>query len=193
MMALTEPRDDERLLAGWRAGDPESVRRVVALWGPAMLRVALAVCRRLEDAEEVVQDALLLAHLSLDEFDPRRGSARTWLIGVTLNRARQVRRGQRRYAGLLDRFFQQPYETASHQAMRTDLAFARESLGTLPAREREAFVLVEMEELETEEAANVMGVTSSTVRVLLARARQHLRDRSQASAALSIRVEGESR
>jgi len=193
MAGIIDAHDEERLLLGWRRGDPESVRRVIALWGPAMLRVALALCRRLEDAEDIVQDALLLAHRSLDEFDSRRGTPRTWLVGVTVNRARQVLRGQRRYAGLLGRFLQEPYETTSSMPFRSDLAFARECLGALPAREREAFVLVEMEEMSSEEAAQVMDVTASTVRVLLARARKHLRRSPPLSTALPLSVEGKSR
>ena len=187
-----DARDEERLLLGWRRGDPESVRRVVSLWGPVMLRVALALCPRLEDAEDVVQDALLLAHRSLGEFDPRRGTPRTWLVGVTVNRARQVRRGQTRYAGLLDRFLRQPYDSASMGPASGDLAFARKCLGALPGREREAFVLVEMEELSSEQAARLMGVTGSTVRVLLARARKHLRHRAAVASPMSLRAEGKS-
>src|SRR5262245_33151715 len=153
MAGIMDARDEERLLLGWRRGDPESVRRVVSLWGPVMLCVALALCPRLEDAEDIVQDALLLAQRSLGEFDPRRGAPRTWLVGVTVNRARQVRRGQTRYAAFLDRFVRQPYETAAAIPSSDDLAFARKCLGSLPVREREAFVLVEMEEMSSEQAA----------------------------------------
>jgi RNA polymerase sigma-70 factor (ECF subfamily) len=185
--------DEAGLLASWRRGDSEAVRRVVDLHGPAMLRVALALCPRCEDAEEVVQDALLGAHRALASFDARRGGLRSWLIAVTANRARQVRRGQSRYFSLLERLRRERYEPVPPGPVSDDLAFARERLAALPSREREAFVLVEMEELTSIEAGKVMRISHSTVRVLVARARSRLQRAAELSPARSLRLEGKRR
>jgi len=187
---VLDAEDEVRLIHAWRRGDADAASRVVALYGPAMLRVALALVPRIEDAEEVVQDALLLAHRALADFDPGIGTPRAWLVGIAANRARQVRRGQRRHAGLLHRILGQPYEASTTGAVTGDLAFARRCLGDLPTREREAFVLVEMEELSSEQAARIMKTASSTVRVLLARARKRLQQRGAASASYALRAEG---
>jgi len=184
---------DAALVEAWRRGDPEAVPEVVRTHAPAMLRVALALCPRVEDAEEVVQDALLLAHRSLGRFDARRGGLRVWLVGVTANRARQVRRGQARYGGLLARVRREPYASAEPPSVHEDLAFARRQLASLPAREREAFVLVEMEELTSTEAARVMRITASTVRVLVSRARGRLHVEPAFSPADALRAEGRGR
>ena len=180
------------LVAAWRAGDPGAVRQLIGLHGPAMTRVALALCPRSEDAEEVVQDALLRVHRSLGQFDPGRGSLRAWLVGVTANRARQVRRERRRYGGLLARFGREPYVPGPPGEPAGDLDLARRRLAALPPREREAFVLVEIEELTSVEAARVMRISDSTVRVLVARARGRLHDEPALDAA-PLRVERKER
>lgn len=187
---MNDGEDELDLIEAWRRGDPDAVRRVVALHGPSMLRVALALSSRSEDAEEVVQDALLRAHRSLASFDAERGTLGAWLVGVTANRARQVRRGLARYGRLLARLGRDPYVPfAPPAASHGDLAFARRRLASLPAREREAFVLVEMEELDSMEAARVMGISDSTVRVLVSRARNRLRQGANLAAHVSLPAE----
>jgi RNA polymerase sigma-70 factor, ECF subfamily len=57
-------------------------------------------------------------------------------------------------------------------------AVARELAG-LPARQRAAFVLTEGLGLSSEEAGQAMGITASTVRVQVARARESLRGRRE--------------
>ena len=182
--------EEAALVEAWRRGDPEAVRQVVALHGAALLRVALAICPQAEDAEEVVQDAMLRAHRSIASFDADRGSLRGWLVGVTVNRARQVRRGHARYGSFLARFRREPYVPGSPAATHGDLDFARRRLAEIPAREREAFVLVDIEELTSAEAARAMGVSGSTVRVLLGRARRRLEETAAVSPVRSLRVEG---
>jgi RNA polymerase sigma-70 factor (ECF subfamily) len=181
---------EEALAEAWSRGEPEALRRVVQLHGPALLRVALALCPRPEDAEEVVQDSLLLALRSASAFDPRRGGLRSWLVGVAANRARQVRRGVSRYHGLLARLGREPYEPAAPADRNGDLSFARQRLALLPAREREAFVLLELEDLSSVEAARVMGISDSTVRVLASRARARLQNGAGVLHAASMRLEG---
>jgi len=182
--------DDRTLVEAWRRGDPEAARRVVVLHAQAMTRVALALCSRPEDAEEVVQDAMLRAHRSLDAFDVRRGSLRSWLVGVTANRARQVRRGLTRYGSFLARMRREPYAVVEPPSVHGDLDFARRRLAALPAREREAFVLVEIEELTSGEAARVMRISGSTVRVLVNRARRRLHGEPTTGTVHALRAEG---
>jgi RNA polymerase sigma-70 factor, ECF subfamily len=182
--------DDRALVEAWRRGDAAAVRRIVVEYGPVLTRVALALCPRVEDAEEVVQDALLRAHRALDKFDERRGSLRSWLVAVAANRAREVRRGLARQSGLLARMRREPYVASVPPAAHADLALARRRLAELPAREREAFVLVEVEELSSSEAAQVMRVAGSTVRVLVGRARRRLQDEPAHDTPRALHVEG---
>jgi len=168
--------DDAALVEAWLSGDPEAARRVIAAYGPTMMRVALALCPNSEDAEDAVQEALLRAHRSLPRFDAEKGSLRSWLVGVTSNCARHLRRGLTRYGRFLARLRRQPYAAAPSDTAHADLAFARRQLALIPAREREAFVLMEIEELGSAEAAGAMGISPSTARVLVSRARKRLQE-----------------
>jgi RNA polymerase sigma-70 factor (ECF subfamily) len=190
MKLMKEEESDAALVAAWGRGDSRAARRVVELHGPAILRVALALCPNADDAEDVVQDALLLAYRSLRRFEPRKGSLRSWLLAVTANRARQARRARTRYGRFLARMRREPYLPTKSSAARGDFAFARRRLAQLPAREREAFVLMEIEELTSIEAARIMKVSDSTVRVLLSRARAHLQEEPSDPKPRSLRAEG---
>jgi RNA polymerase sigma-70 factor (ECF subfamily) len=108
MRDMQDIDDEEALVRAWAGGDPEASLRLVENHGKSMLRLALALCPRPEDAEEVVQDAFLLALRGSDTFEARRGSLRSWLLGVTANRARQLRRGAARYRNLLARLQRDP-------------------------------------------------------------------------------------
>jgi RNA polymerase sigma-70 factor (ECF subfamily) len=102
-----------------------------------------------------------------------------WLIGITANRARQVRRGLARYALLLTRMARDSYVVSTPASpLRGDLELARRRLALLTPRERAAFVLVDIEELSSTEAARAMGISDSTVRVLVTRARARLQRRA---------------
>lgn len=176
MKPVSDTHTEGELVAAWRRGEHSAAREVVDEHGPAMLRVALALCPRVEDAEDVVQDALLRAHRALSHFDPARGGLHGWLIGVTANRARQVRRGLARYSGFLTRLKGETVlePPAFAPPLHADFEVARRILAALPPREREAFVLVEIEELTSIEAGRAMGISASTVRVLVTRARGRL-------------------
>jgi len=187
-MALVE--DEEALVQAWADGDAGASHRLIKLHGRAMLRVALALCHRPEDAEEAVQEAFLRALRAVPSFDPGRGSLRSWLVGVTANQARQFRRGATRYQNFLERIQRDPYRAEPAAMESSDLGFARKKLAALPAREREAFVLMEIEDLSSRDAAGVMGVSDSTVRVLAARARLRLQEKLGSIHASSVRAEG---
>ena len=195
MTSMWDARTEAELVAAWRRGDQEAARGVVVQHGPTLLRVALALCPRGEEAEEVVQDALLLAHRALGSFNPARGSLRAWLIGVTANRARQVRRGLARYGKFLERLGADSYATTSTSAppLHGELELARQRLAALPRREREAFVLVEIEELTSSEAGRAMGISDSTVRVLVTRARARLQRHTGIRRPVPARAEGRGR
>ena len=130
MATMWDRRSEAELVAAWRRGDQEAAREVVAQYGPTLLRVALALCPRAEDAEEVVQDALLRAHRALAGFDPARGALHAWLVAVTANRARQVRRGLARDSRFLARMSGDSFVAAATPAatQRGDLELARRRL-----------------------------------------------------------------
>jgi len=126
-------------------------------------------------AEDVVQNAFLRAHRGLASF---RGEASldTWFYRILV---REVQR-QRRWQGLRRLFWADP-ETSPEPAdtrpardpgLRRRIADALERLS---AGQREAFVLVHLEELTIAEAADLLGKAVGTVKSHLHRALTTLR------------------
>jgi RNA polymerase sigma-70 factor (ECF subfamily) len=129
--------------------------------------------------EDAVQDTFVVAHRQWGGF---RGdsSHRTWLIGIAIRVASDVRRSHRRAAhvesievtpGVLDVAGEHVTdEQAVHrQALRRLLAF----LEQLPHEQREALVLVDIEQFSAPEAGELLGVSPNTIssRLRLGRAR----------------------
>jgi RNA polymerase sigma-70 factor (ECF subfamily) len=118
-------------------------------------------------AEDVVQNAFLRAHRALERF---RGDASldTWFYRILVN---EVQR-QRRWSALRRLFGGDP-ESAPPPV---DPRPTRDpGLRRLSAGQREAFVLVHLEELTVNEAAEVLGKAAGTVKSHLHRALTALR------------------
>ena len=126
-------------------------------------------------AEDVVQNAFFRAYRGLEAF---RGDASldTWFYRILV---REVQR-QRRWQGLRRLFWADPEAAplvadprpGRDPALRRRIAAALERLS---AGQREAFVLVHLEELTVAEAAEIMGKAVGTVKSHLHRALAALR------------------
>jgi RNA polymerase sigma factor (sigma-70 family) len=165
---MRSDRSDGELVAAARGGDRAAF---AVLLDRHAERVGLLAGRMLrpEDAEDVVQEAVLQAFLGLERLRDadRFGS---WLYGITLNLARM--RLRRREPLLLDA------GTVEQSAPDggAGLEAVREALDVLPPREREAVVLHYIEGLDTNEVASLLDARPGTVRVRLHRARRRLRE-----------------
>ncbi len=143
-----------------------------------VLRLARHLLRDADAAQDVGQDTFLRAFRSLASFRPDL-SFRSWLLKITVNAARD--HVSRRASWRL-----RPIEMASEIAAPDDVAAAAEAailldqvrglVSQLHPREREVFVLRDLEGLETDEVAEILGLEAPTVRRHLARARLRLRE-----------------
>lgn len=142
-----------------------------------VLRLARRLCRNPEDARDVAQDAFLRAYRSLESFQPER-SFRSWLLKITVNAARdQHARNQRSRLVAVEQLIE-PEDPAEGQEATERRLMARQVeafLGRLNPREREVFVLRDLEGLSVEEVAAALELAAPTIRRHLARARLHLR------------------
>jgi RNA polymerase sigma factor (sigma-70 family) len=161
-----EPPDDE-LVAATLGGDRAAFE---ALLDRHVDRVRLLAARMLQpqDAEDVVQEALLQAFLGLDRLrNPERFGS--WLYGITLNLARM--RLRRRDPLPLDAGVVEGPAADGETALDA----VREALDVLPHGEREAVLLHYVDGLAQHEVASLVGERPGTVRVRLHRARRRLR------------------
>lgn len=142
-----------------------------------VLRLARRLCRNRDDAYDVAQDAFLRAYRSLASFQPER-SFRSWLLKIAVNAARDHHaRIQRSRLVPVEVLVEpeDPTEGAEATERRILLQQVEGFLDRLHPREREVFVLRDLEGLGVEEVAKALELAPPTVRRHLARARLHLR------------------
>ncbi|WP_327384349.1 RNA polymerase sigma factor SigM [Streptomyces sp. NBC_01207] len=174
------PASDQDLLARHVAGDPEAFGEIVRRHRDRLWAVALRTLGDREEAADAVQDALVSAYRAAHTF---RGDSAvtTWLHRITVNacldRARKA--ASRRTAPLddtdrLERLLE-PHESAEAPAERQDLhRQLLAALSTLPADQRAALVLVDMQGYPVAEAARILDVPTGTVKSRCARGRAKL-------------------
>src|SRR5213594_3221853 len=185
-MALDETRP---LLDGLRRGDDDAFAALVRQQAGRMLATARRLLRSEQDAEDAVQEAFLSAARAIDGF---AGGSRvsTWLHRIVINTALMKLRSRKRRAeepieDHLPRFDADgrrigaaaTWETPSDVLLerRETRAMVRRCIDRLPERYRTVLLLRDIEELDTQESADLLGTTANTVKIRLHRARQALR------------------
>jgi RNA polymerase sigma factor (sigma-70 family) len=135
-------------------------------------RVTAVVTRLVgDDAEDVVQEAVLRAFLSLSQLRDR-DRFESWLCGIALNVAKmQLRRAATEARVLAAAGSNLTYEE------REPLADVRDAVALLPPPQRDAVLLHYIEGLSCEEIATALGSTPGAVKARLHRARVDLRRR----------------
>ena len=189
-MGSATPVDDEAtLVAQLRAGDEAAFEQVVRAYGGRLLAVARRIVGSEEDARDVVQDAFLNAFRSLDRFE---GTAKlsTWLHRIVVNAALMRLRTRKRKpeqsietllpAFLEDGHYEERFKSWDEPVDKLmeraeNRALVRKQIDALPEGYRTVLVLRDIEGLDTEETANVLGLSVNATKIRLHRARQALR------------------
>lgn len=188
------PSDDqdvaeEALAKGLRAGDPAAFERIVRTYGGRLLAVTRRILHDEELARDAVQDAFVSAYRARKTF---AASARvsTWLHRIAVNAALMKLRTQRRHPEtsideLLPSFrddghfaqsfvsWDEPVDVAIGR--RETAEFVRSAIDKLPESYRTVLMLRDIEGLDTDEAAKMLGITTNAVKIRLHRARLALR------------------
>lgn len=157
------------------AGSTEAMAALYRRHGGLIYRFTLRMSRDTTIAEEITQEVFLALLSSLERFDPERSALSTWLCGIARRQLwKHYEKAGRQ--GSMDE--DEPDEPVADEDGPIDLLLRNEAiaavqnaLDTLPPELREAIVLVALEEMSYEEAAQVMAVPVGTVRSRLHRAK----------------------
>jgi len=192
LMSKAAPIDpDHLLIPRLLAGEQSAFESLVQHYHGPLKRIAAAIVGE-GQAEEVVQEAWISAIRSLPAFEAR-SSLKTWLFTIVSNEAKGRLRKSKREMFIADlahensaidedRFvvdghWQQapsvwhdnsPEALLSHEEFRRCLD---KTMHRLPVDQKAVLTLREYQGLELEEICNILGLSSSNVRVLIYRAR----------------------
>jgi RNA polymerase sigma-70 factor (ECF subfamily) len=173
---------DRELAVQARAGDTLAFEALVLRKTPAVVSVARRIVGNAEDARDVAQMAFLRVWEQLARYDETY-SFNTWLYRIATNLAidflRSSRSRQKAHTATLHlvRLREEQIGIETSRAAEDDSAsrlFDRIA-GRLTGKQKAAFVLREMEDLETSEIAVILSCGESTVRNHLFNARRILR------------------
>jgi RNA polymerase sigma-70 factor (ECF subfamily) len=173
--------DDRARVAAAREGDEEAFAHLVRRHSSGLHRAVARILGDDTEAWDVVQMAFLRAWQRLDRYDDRY-SFTTWLYRIGTNLAIDILRSRNsreraHKAGTEHRL--RLVGDGESAAARTDRleadAILREVVVALTPQQRSAFVLREMQGLETAEVAVILGCSAATVRNHVFQARRTLR------------------
>lgn len=165
--------DDDPCAAGL-CGDAEAFAAVYERHGPPILRY---LTRRLgpDVGQDAAHDVFVRAFGLRAAYDPARGTVPAWLFGIALNVAAEHRRADGRRLRALERLADETPRSSPGVGPPDELTPALAgALRRLPAKEREALLLVVWGELSYAEAATALEVPLGTVRSRVSRARTTL-------------------
>jgi RNA polymerase sigma-70 factor (ECF subfamily) len=176
------------------AGRPEAFDRFVEHFRAKIFQYSWLTCGHREDAEEVAQETLLKVFENFDQLrEPER--VRPWVFRIAKN-ACLMKRRRSVFAPAqelsLDEFVPAMEHDGGHlqlqiadwsglpedQVLRAELRGVLDrAIAELPDLYRSVILLRDIEELTTEEAAQVLDISTDTVKTRLHRARLAVRDK----------------
>lgn len=178
----TESKESE-LLAGLRAGEPNSFENLVRSFSPRLLSTAMRMLGSEADAQDAVQEALISAWKHIDKFEAS-SSLSTWLHRIAVNaclarlRSSQAKREvplsdgaspvNLAFEGLPSAWSEPGPNLEKRVAMRQAI---QRALALIPLEFRTVLLLRDVEELSSREVAEQLGISDASVRQRLHRAR----------------------
>jgi RNA polymerase sigma-70 factor (ECF subfamily) len=175
-------REASVLVEAARSGDTGAFDQLVRRFRPRIFALALHLTGSASDADDVTQDAFMRAFSRIREFEGRSAFF-TWLYRITLNRAFNMRRDQRRRRSISlndDRVRMAVAVDASGDPrlqleLRESYGLLVQALDRLSPLLRATVVLTALQGLNYREAAVVLETTESTVAWRVHEARKQLR------------------
>lgn len=180
---------DDALVEDLKAGHERAAEQLVRSHGPWMLSVARRITLDRALAEDCVQEALVKALNAIGKFEGR-SALKSWLHRIVVNQALMKLRTRTRLSedsidGLLPAFdentcrIEAPWQRIAgpdeivEQANLREFVHAR--IDELPESYRIVLQLRDIEELTTQEVADMLDLSESNVKVRLHRARSALK------------------
>lgn len=180
---------EDQILARLRAGEEDACAALVHTHGGRLLAVARRLLRSDEDGQDAVQEAFLLAFRALGSFQGN-SSLGTWLHRILVNVCLTKLRSRSRHPevpldDLLPAFDETGHhvrpvaewsdQADRHLARAETRAQVRACIDRLPESYRTVVLLRDIEELDTDQTAHLLGLSPGAVKTRLHRARQALR------------------
>jgi len=142
---------------------------------PSVRAFAISLCGRSDQADDLVQEAVVKAWASQERFEPGT-NMRAWLFTILRNEFYNQRRRRKREVQDTDGAYAERLSSNPSQYGTMDFRDLCKALDTLPPDQREAIILVGASGFSYEEAAEICGCAVGTIKSRVNRARNRLQE-----------------
>ena len=197
-------RNESELILAARKGDLDAFNQLVLAYQDRIHNLAARILGDTDTAEDITQNTFLTAYLNLPRF--RNGSFRSWLYRIATNACYDLYRRHKRYPVVSieseelaeERFvalndisgtrFLPETEVEKHEIVLD----VQKALSQLDMDQKAVVVLVDIQDVDYQEAAHILRIPVGTVKSRLARARMRLRQLLDHSITVDMPLDGRS-
>jgi len=191
---VTDPVD-HRLISEFKSGSMEAMEKIVERYEDRIFTFGLKMCGHLQDAEDIAQETFLNAFKYLKDFREET-KLKNWLFRIAATaciRKRRKKKCEPDQEISLESFVPQngddvKYEIPdwsddpSNNMLRAELKdVIDDAIQSLSHKYRLVFNLRDIEGFSTQEAADILGISTQSVKTRLHRARLFLREKISTS------------
>ena len=167
--------EENRIIRRIINGEIDLFRALVERYQKPILRLINNLINNQHACEDIGQEVFLAAYKNLSSFDPACSSFSTWLFTIARNKSLNAMK-KKNVLTLADLPENHDPQTPSNDLELNDFFLELDrQLITLPARQRVAFTLAEVEGLPYEEIAQIEGARLGTIKSRINRAKKKLR------------------
>jgi RNA polymerase sigma-70 factor (ECF subfamily) len=182
---------DHHLIAQFKAGSIEAMEKIVERYENQVFTFGLRMCGHVQDAEDIAQETFLNAFRYLDRFREET-KLRNWLFKIAARaciRKRRKKKCEPDKEISLESFVHKNGNHAKYEipdwsddpadnVLRSELKQVIDAaVLSLPTKYRLVFNLRDIEGFNTEETAEILGISVQSVKTRLHRARLFLREK----------------
>lgn len=170
-------QETDILIDELRQGKPAACERLLAEYGPAVLRMVQRIVTQCEDAEDVYQDVFVKALRSVGSYDSRKASLATWLNRIAYHESLNFVRGKKTVVVYMDDrdldndSLEIPDDASPNEQTIQQL---EQALTMLPPHEQALVSMFYYDNMSLADIAYVTGSIPSTVGSQLSRIRKKL-------------------
>ena len=181
--------DEQALIAAAQRGNLPAFNKIILHYQSLAYNVAYRIMGDGDSASDATQDAFVKAYQRINQY--RGGSFKAWLLRIITNTCYDALRARKRRPTVslenevegeesdpdYDPRLIDTAERPDAFVMRKELAgVIQVAIGQLPADQRTALILSDIEGMDYQEIADAMGTALGTVKSRLSRARAKMRD-----------------
>ncbi len=185
-LTFEHARSDESIISGVLRGEKDLYAMIMRKYSERLFRITRAYVRDEDEAEDVVQQAYVLAYQQLPRLR-QKAHFSTWLTRIAINEAlARVKRRRRCVAAnpnapagqdaLFEHRSLAGMQTPEQEAINGELKQILErAIDALPEKYRTVYTMREIEGMSVSETAECLGISAANVKVRLNRAKEMLR------------------